>query len=147
MKKQIFTALAVALILISAVFTNIANSQTETATTLQANGTITHQDSGSSKPEFIIRYIWIGSLTSPSGVDAYVAAHPWGTGIMLTDVSSGILSVISYTGWNANQTWEGSYGGISYEQLKSVIDEFHKLRLESYLFSRQHSNHKRPVHL
>ena len=125
MKNQIFAALAVAIVLISALFINVGNAASETSLTLQSSGTI--MQGNSDKTEFIIRYVWIGSLASAKDVDTYVAAHPWGTGIMLTDLSSGILSIISYTGWNASQTWEGPYGGTTYAQLKSVIDEFHRL--------------------
>jgi hypothetical protein len=127
MKKQAIAAFALALFIATALFIDAGNAATQTSLTLQSNGTITIGDHQKSKPEFLIRYVWIGSLTSAEEVDAYVAAHPWGTGILLTDLSSSILSVISYTGWNASQKWQDIYGGITYAQLKTVIDEFHNL--------------------
>ena len=130
MKKQIFAALIAAIILMSALFVDVGNAASQSTLTIQSSGRIIHtttSDPSTSKTEFLIRYVWLGSLTSAKDVDIYVAAHPWGTGIMLTDLSSGILSIISYTGWNANQTWQGTPDGITYSQLKSVIDEFHKL--------------------
>ncbi|MGA2385900.1 MAG: hypothetical protein ABSG33_05160 [Candidatus Bathyarchaeia archaeon] len=129
MKNRTVAALAIIAILSAACFIDVSTATSQTQTLVQASGAISQSVSpaASVKPQFLIRCVWIDSLTSPSAVDAYVAAHPWGTGIIMTDYSSGILSVISYTGWNASQSWEGPYGKITYAQLKSVIDEFHRL--------------------
>lgn len=74
--------------------------------------------------QFIIRGPWIGDQTTAAQVDAYVAANSYATGVMLGDGSNDILSVISYTGWNASQPWSPN-GGITYGQLQTVINRFH----------------------
>ncbi len=128
-KRQLLTALIISVFLFSALFVNSSNAGMQASQTIQSNGVVApvNQLNSGTKMEFLIRYAWIGSLVTAADVDAYVAEHPWGTGILLTDLSSGILSVISYTGWNETQRWQGTYGGITYAQLKEVIDEFHRL--------------------
>ncbi len=126
-KKQAYAALILTAFIASTLFIDAGNAA-QTGITLQSSGTIMNAaDQALNKTEFLIRGEWINAFSTSSDVDNYVSAHPWGTGIMLTDYSSGILSIISYTGWNPNQTWFGQYGGPTFAQLKAVIDEFHKL--------------------
>ncbi len=125
-KKQTLIALILSIFIASTPFLSTINANSITNYAIYSNGTIVQTDSKNEQTEFLIRYVWIGSLTSAKDVDEYINEHPWGTGIVLTDVSSGILSIISYTGWESNKTWQGAYGGIKYSQLKEVIDEFHK---------------------
>lgn len=122
-KKTVFT-IATTIILTLTLFTNIGYATNETTYVIESNGVIV-RDNNEEKTEFLLRAEWINSFTNPSHVDEYVSSHPWGTGIVLTDLSNGILSIISYNGWNPTKTWLGDNGGITYAQLKSVIDQFH----------------------
>lgn len=127
MKINTLAIITTTLLLISTLFINLGNADNQITYTIQSNGKISNENPLTTKTEFLIRYVWIGSITTIEGVQEYVAEHPWGTGILFTDLSSGILSIISYTGWDENKTWQGDYGGIKYSQLKAVIDEFHRL--------------------
>jgi len=106
---------------ISLVGINIYASQNPL--TLQSVGVISYPS-----VTFILRYVWIGAMKTASDVDRYVAEHPWGNAILLTDGSDGILWVINYTGYEPDKAYsKDNFGrlGPTYAQLKEVIDRFH----------------------
>lgn len=78
-----------------------------------------------SNVNFIIRFVWVGAMKTASDVDKYVAEHPWGTGILLTDSSDGILSIISYKGYDSSKLWRELKPSPTYAEVKEVIDRFH----------------------
>ena len=99
--------------------TLILRAGLDKSVTIQSQGRVSSVD-----VTFILRYEWIGAMKTADDVDKYVGEHPWGNAIMLTDGSDGILSIISYTGYDPTKAWvEGK--GPTYAQLKTVIDRFH----------------------
>ena len=120
-KHPLFYVPLLVLLLISSVGINIYASQKSPP--IPSQGTISYRS-----VTFIIRYVWIGAMKTANDVDQYVAEHPWGNAIMLTDGSEGILNIVSYTGYDPSKAFGlDNWGrvGITHAQLKEVIDRFH----------------------